>query len=284
MDDVQDGRTSAGGAGVAARAAKSAPWLDATRRARRGAEGKLAFCESLVSARAAAQRVYDDSAARFRVEVSAAASEYGCRVAAAQQNYLRDTGKLLLRSANDWRIIAARSAEELQQAVQRAGDAQASRCRAAMARACAEGAAAEDALFSVVAAAAAQLLTERIGRAQVEVGAGAACTGPTGRAETAQGGAGQSRLARCGRARVERAARADHKASVPGCRASRPQVQAADGLGSHLGGTGEQLRTPAAWVRPSRALGARGRCGGACAPSPCGPRLFGQPPGRPPGG
>ena len=95
MDDVQDGRTSAGGAGVAARAAKSAPWLDATRRARRGAEGKVAFCESLVSARAAAQRVYDDSAARFRVEVSAAASEYGCRVAAAQQNYLRDTGKLL---------------------------------------------------------------------------------------------------------------------------------------------------------------------------------------------
>ena len=63
-------------------------------------------------------------------------------------------GKLLLRNADDRRIMAAQLAEELQQAVQRAGDAQASRCRAAMARACAESAAAEDALFSVVAAAA----------------------------------------------------------------------------------------------------------------------------------
>ena len=118
--------------------------------------------------------MYDDSAARFRVEVSAAASEYGCRVAAAQQNYLRDTGKLLLRSANDWRIIAARSAEELQQAVQRAGDAQASRCRAAMARACAEGAAAEDAWFAVVAAAA-QLLRDRAHRTGAGGGGSAAC-------------------------------------------------------------------------------------------------------------
>ena len=135
-------------------------------------------------------------------------------------------------------------------------------------------------------AAAAQLLPDRIRRAQVEVGAGAACAGPIGRAETAQGGAGQARLARCGRARAERAARAAHRAAVPGCKSSRPPMQAAEGLGSQLGGTGEQLRTPAAWVRPSRALGARStcRCGGACALGPCGPRLFGQPPGRPPGG
>ena len=171
-------------------------------------------------------------------------------------------------------------AEEREQTFVRALDA----AEVKMAAADRAAQALQQAWRDVEAAAAARPSIYSSVRVQAEAGAGSGGADSVGSAVVAQGVVRQVPRARGRRARVSRVARASLGASVLGCRAAGPQMQAAGGLGSQVGGIGEQLRTPAAWVRPSRALGARGRCGGACAPSPYGPRLFGQPPGRPPGG
>ena len=87
-----------------------------------------------------------------------------------------------------------------------------------------------------------------------------------------------------GRARSRRVCRPIHRTAVAACWAAVCLVQASSGQRVWQDGPGEFRVAPAAQVRPSRTVGARGRRGDASAPGPCGPRLFGQPPGRPPGG
>ena len=258
-------------------------WRDATRRPQTNAGGRHGRDEAAGRARAAVARAMaiHDVAVRNAYAVAQAA-------VATRASRHRDAQRLVAQSSQDgngrdavrlWLDLDAETERAFADALTEgeAKLAEAERAMEALQKAMADLRDAED-------AAAARLSLGLVGMEQT---AAVAVAGDVRSSTIALCAAGQPSAARRGRmaaGRRRRAGRSAGRASVSGYRAAGPAAQAASGQKLHSGGTGELLRAPAAWVRPSRARGARGGCGDACALGPCSPGLFGQPSGRPPGG